>query len=533
MSSATIYVLLSNDGEEDLLLTADMMLHKRLAEIRDINMRSQAQQRAQTGRISKESPTAKIADITTTHLLWIHRRFHPYVAMCHTFYATQVYSGTATLPAGGSYQFDMEYAGEFYNKACVHVTFSSGTIGLDAGDAQYFAWSPMLGHKWIQDVEFRVNTSQLDKYDNHFMQSYYEFNVDEDSKPGYLRCIGQQVPEVARVEQFESAITATGGVLGTVGYEEEVTVTNGPQTRKVTHDAIEMFIPLKFWWNYQSEESFCTLTVPNGQRIIKLNLEKLENLVQMYDKDGTPIAYNVSKFTTRPEISNIELLVQNIYVNPDINDVYIDRIGFHLVRLHRYQDIVINSSSFNERLSLLKWPTEEIRIAIMPRENLTGTRIEDGFTYGVVSPQTLNMAGRWHGNPTTAITTQLTATHRRVYDILSTLTLTVQGMKLYDAFSAKFFKDFVPTKFSEERGRKVPRGNGWYMINFTAKPGNPQCAGHINISRSRETFLQGTTIHVGTGAASPAVDEAIMHVEGISLNFTFTSNGNIIIRFIG
>lgn len=544
MSTATIYVLLSNDGEEDLVLTSDSLLSKRLRDIKAANEQKKASMIMQGIKPPNESTTAKISDITATHLLWVHRRFYPYVAMAHTFYVTQVYSGSASLASGGSVQFDMEYAGEFYNKACVHAVFSQGSILQNGGagaDAQYWAWAPMLGHRWCLDTEYRVNTNSLDKYDNNFMESHFQFCVDKDRKDGYRRCVGQEVNETAKINQFESVITPTGGVLGALGWDEYPVLRRGPQTRAIQHDAVEMFIPLWFWWNHASEESFCTLNVPNGQRIIKINLNTLSQMVQFYDKNGAPIPYNAALWNQAPVLSTIELYVQNIYVNPDINDVYIDRIGFNMVRLHRYQAIVLNSTTFNERLNNLKWPTEEIRVAVQPNENqnyvltnpgtYTSICLEDCWTYGVVSPTVLNMAGRW--NSIVAGSAQTTAVARVFYNILTSLTVQTQGLKLYDAFPARFFECFTSTAFAEEKGRTVPEAPGWYLINLNAKPGSPYASGHINISRSRETFLAGTTQRLGTGAPAPSSAEATMQVQGMALNFTFVTNGNIIIRFIG
>lgn len=544
MTTAAVYILLSNDGEQDFILTSDKLLHTRLKNIRAQNVMMKRRHEQATGERSLESVVAQIGDVTESHNLWVHRRFHPYVAMMHTFVPTQVYTGSSTLASGGAVQFELEYAGEFYNKACLHIRLSSGEIAQTAGgggDAQYWAWAPLLGHKLVKDVEWRVNTSSLDKYDNNFMNSNLDLAVPVDQRPAYLRCIGQQESRSARVQQFESAITATGGVLGAVGYDEEVSITDGPQTRKITHEGLEMFIPIQFWWNYQSEESFSVLTVPNGQRIIKMNLDKLENLVQMYDKDGDPISYDASQWVTAPTQESIELLVQNIYVNPEINDIYIERIGFNMVRLHVYQDFPISSARFSERLNLFKWPIEEVRFAMVPRDNLLDTRIEDWATYSVVENTDVNLAGRWHSNDQTASTTQLTAVDRKCYDIFKSVTLTIQGIKLYDDFASRFFNDFVPYAFSTESNRTAPQKRcGWSFVNFNQKPGLPDASGHVNVSRVRETYLSGTTQLVGagndlslaSGGTVAAVDEAILHVQGVAINFTFVTNGNIIIRFV-
>jgi len=541
MSTAPVYILLSNDGEEDYILTCDLRLHSRLEQIRNYNKSLVAQGK----KSANESVEADISDVTETHNLWVHRRFYPYVSLAHTFLSTQVYSGNATLAAGGQISFDMQYAGEFYNKCCLHLQITSGTIATAGSANQYFAWAPFLGHKMLKEVEFNVNTSQLDKYDTKFMQSRYEFDVKDSTKEAYCRCIGQQTKKEARINQFVSTAglvtrTATGAAdgqvpangvrLGSLGYEEWQCITDGPQTRKVTHNAIELFIPLWFWWNRESEESFCVLTVPNGQRIVKFTLESLSNLVQMYDLNGNPIAYDATKWALAPTLATQELLVQNIYINPEINDVYIDRIGFNLVRLHRYQETILNSSQFNERLNLLKWPVEEMRISAIPRDNQTTTTIEDGLTFGYVNPQTVINAGRWQGDPSTAVTVPLTSTYRLVNELLTEITFNIQGMPLYQSMPAKFFRDFTTASFSEVVHRCSPKAPGWHMINVAQKPGHNQANGHFNISRMRESFISGKTQFIGSGEP---IAQAILYIAAICLNFTFVTSGNIIIRFIG
>jgi hypothetical protein len=539
MSTAPVFILLSNDGDEDMVLTCDAKLHTKLQHIRDYNTKLKMQ-----GKLpANSSVQPQVADVTETHNLWVHRRFYPYVALSHTFVPTQVNSGNATLAAGGNVTFDMQYAGEFYNKVCLHLVISSGTIGLNGAANQYFAYSPFLGHKIVKDAEFIVNTSILDKYDSKAAQSRFEFDVKESARDGYSRCIGQQTKKTAKVNQFVSTVglttrTTTGAAdgqvpangvrLGSLGYEEEVTIYDGPQTRKQTHDQIELFIPLWFWWNRESEESLCVLTIPNGQRNIKFNFEQLSNLVQMYDLNGNAIAYDAAKWTTAPSLTTQELLVQNIYVNPEINDVYIDRIGFNMVRLHRYQETILNSSQFNERLSNLKWPVEELRVAALPRANTLGTAIEDAFTFGYVSPQPIIFAGRWQADPSLAVTVPVSGVYRKSDDLITTLTLTIQGMQLYNAFPAKFFRDYTPAVFSEVVNRAAPRAAGWHLINIAEKPGHSQANGHFNISRMRETYLAGTTANIPTN-----VDQASLYILAICLNFTFVTNGNIIIRFIG
>lgn len=548
-STAPVYVLLSNDGEEDFILTSDKVLHNELAKIRQekkvLNAKINAQYRAAGRQPPKLSDQADISDITRTHKLWVHRRFYPFVAIQHTWIPTQVYSGNATLAAGGSIQFDMEYAGEFYNKIALHLIISSGSITASAtpGEIHSFAYAPMLGNRIVKSSEFKVNTSALDKYDQHAANSYYEFEVSADQERGYLSSIGQERTLEGRVIPADGVPVTADAVTTVLG--EMRTFTNGPQTPKVTHDEIELFIRGQFWWNRESEDAFPTLLVPNGQRILKYELEKLENCVTFLDENFDAIAYDNTLWSTRPTYTTQELIVQNIYLNPEINDIYIDKIGFNMVRLYLQQNASITSSSFDKRLDLFKWPIEEIRFAAIPTSYLEGgnnggdnrqwnkysyDRIEKMQVLGTIGSQATNGAFA-DGDALLAEATDFLRSSVHICDpLFRTVNFTVQGLKLYEDLPAKFFRDFIPAAFSERFGRVSGKSEcQWGLINLNQKLGSPDASGYVNTSRVRETYLKGT-LNALVGTAT--IPEVTLFLEGKGINFTFITNGNIIIRFV-
>merc|ERR1711998_63696 len=66
----------------------------------------------------------------------------------------------------------------------------------------------------------------------------------------------------------------------------------------------------------------------------------------------------------------MELYINNIFVNPEIHDIYIRRIGFTLIRVHRYMSISVNEESNGEKLiSQLKWPIEYLFVGMRPKWN--------------------------------------------------------------------------------------------------------------------------------------------------------------------
>ena len=73
-----------------------------------------------------------------------------------------------------------------------------------------------------------------------------------------------------------------------------------------------------------------------------------------------------------PTIKDMSLYVNNIFTHPAIHDLYIKRIGFYLVRVHRRQRQAVNQSDLNLLLNNFKYPIEYIYAGIIPDENQSG-----------------------------------------------------------------------------------------------------------------------------------------------------------------
>ena len=59
--------------------------------------------------------------------------------------------------------------------------------------------------------------------------------------------------------------------------------------------------------------------------------------------------------------------------NKEIQDIFISRIGFNLIRVHKYAEILLDKNMDNvSLLNYLKYPTEEIIIYARPKENENG-----------------------------------------------------------------------------------------------------------------------------------------------------------------
>lgn len=187
----------------------------------------------------------------------------------------------------------------------------------------------------------------------------------------------------------------------------------GLQTPKQVQPEAQIWQKLLFWFNCDPSNAIPSAAIPYGQRYIKVLLEEVSKLVfrapalytilkvtnqyrpgtnfvvngdGTYDFSGANLAAVRNTWYTYqylpvytsgplnvPTIKSIQLYANNIFVHPMIHDLYIKRIGFSLVRVHRRQQQTINSSDPNILMNQYKFPCEYIYVGVLPDENLSGT----------------------------------------------------------------------------------------------------------------------------------------------------------------
>jgi Large eukaryotic DNA virus major capsid protein len=381
----------------------------------------------------------------------------------------------------------------------------------------------------------------------------------------------------------------------------------GPQTPQAVQPALNLFVPLLFWFNRDTRLSIPSVSIPFGQRFITLDIEPLENILYTapgnlflqltterfvniggtalgasiinYQRVVTRRAVNIatSRLTgtgaTVPTITNIELYINNIFMNPEIHDIYIKRIGFSLIRIHRTQVQPINTSANEILLSQFKYPVETIYAGVRPIYNVTNptysglnvasgnvnvwrdwhrfSRLVDRTCDIVSKSSSLLNAGPAGLNPSVAALTGTDAnsgqrqsstvqtdriTYTQTIPTVNTLQVKAHAINIYDTFAREFFNQYLPFNYG---GWNIitPEDDGVLMINFCLYPGTYQPSGHINISRAREFYMNYTSTYVGaadlnapqTSALQAATAEFVFI--GIAINFLLISDGSAVLRY--
>jgi len=346
---------------------------------------------------------------------------------------------------------------------------------------------------------------------------------------------------------------------------------NGPQTPKPVQPALEIWNKLRFWFNDDVRLSIASVSIPFGQRYITIDLEQQANLMfevpsiylmSVIDIPAPgvpqdPTVNNTRSITYTPYsldprntqllpviarqgisaavISQTELYINNIFVNPEVHDIYIKRIGFSLIRVYREQVSRRQQSGADSLLlSQLKWPIEYMFVGLRPSFNISTlnpsqwrdwhrmTRMIDSNTN---VQQLTELAGAQAAALGSLTTNQVEGNKYYLpVSTIDTLALTSHGIQIFDNYQDLFYNQYMPYNYG---GPMVvtPEDTGAMFVNMALFPRSYQPSGHLNISRARETYLQWTSSYVT--ASTPADLFAI----AVAINFLLITDGSAVLRY--
>lgn len=177
--------------------------------------------------------------------------------------------------------------------------------------------------------------------------------------------MGQEIAH----QGFDNVNNANGRFGRGAGVRQGISIFDGPQTPKPTQPAVDLWIPMLFWFNKDPRLSIPSVSIPYGQRFIDVDFANANQILQHLHAYDPELDAPASNPVPVPDITTCELWINNIFVNPEIHDIFIKRIGFSLIRVHRRQVIRVNKSSDNLLLNQLKWPIETLYLGIRPTAN--------------------------------------------------------------------------------------------------------------------------------------------------------------------
>jgi hypothetical protein len=469
------------------MLMATQMLRNRLENVRS--------RRRRDPNVEDETPT--LLDIERTHILFTNAHFKPFVAI--GFEYNKVRSGAGSITLGGNTQFSIPQFGDFFNDMAVHVVLDAPVVTTTTDeneDAPSVRWCDYPGERLLQKVQFEVNGNPLDEYNSDATVMHRKFQVKPNKLTGWKRCMGQEMPKDAWLDGTNLAAPDAHQVW--------VSVTNGFQTPKAEQtEQLEMIIPLLFWFNLDPRLAVPSVAIPYGQRFINVTLASRLQMVDVQLR-GAGTANNTAIST--PGVNTFELYINNIFVNPEIHKIFIKRIGFTLIRVHRQQTIATTLGTQEILLQNLKWPIETLFVGMRPQSNVDVNQANQlalwhRFSQNDATPFVVpNVLGQLDSGEAVSVDTTdinqaadvavdglaaVTATAWVQTQTLDSITINAHGIPLYNDFPAAFFNCYTPLTFG---GHNIctPEDESVFMIPFNLYPGTYQPSGKRTILPDKE-----------------------------------------------
>lgn len=484
----------------------------------------------------------------------------------------------------------------------IDFTAATGVDGYINGSEYYnlLRYCEYPGHRLFQNVSFEVNGNPIDSYDSDTVVLLDKFNTEINKRNGYNKLVGQQVPIKGIIGSGYAATVGYSGIIdadvsntpqNTIGvwgskqsnqqinifqrvgaiylndpenmlsgtdicvqyqtYQTECNILNGPQTPQPILPPIEIWNKLKFWFNDNVNLAIASVSIPFGQRFINIDLCDQDKLIYEY-----PLLTNVSSGdpwstyfqlngTSELNIEAMEMYINNIFLNPEIHDIYIRRIGFALIRVYRKQKQSVDIAHGSILLSQLKWPVEYLYVGFRPRFN---TQQPQTASYVLPVTKTSQLTGPgnwatwrdWHRMTRELVgTTQLPVrsdaytqnnnavnyTYTPSVTVIDSMGLISHGITIYDSsMKDVFYNQYMPYNYG---GYNVntPEDPGAFMINMALYPRSYQPSGHINISRARETYITYSSTYISSKTPCDAI------IIAVAINFLLITDGSAILRY--
>jgi Large eukaryotic DNA virus major capsid protein/Major capsid protein N-terminus len=354
MASGGPFVIVTNTGVQDKLLTAYNLLKARINAIiinKDPSYTEQDLLSLPEGGYLNinENVLPSLNEIEKTHNVFVNSVYKPHIPLAFEY----IKVGYSAPKFGQKIEYMLPQVGNFINDMALHIRIK----GLKAKDprdrVRYVAF---LGHRLLENVQFTVNSQNIiDEYTTDDYNSYYQHEVLPEKKVGWLRGVGQEIPNLGYI---------TSDPLFDM-HREYRWIGNGNQTLKYSHDSIDLFVPLLFWFK-NIKNAIPSHIIPWGQTQIQVKLADISDIVGFADYGGGGAYYE-------PTIELCDLYINNIFTVPEIYELYAKKYTFSLIRVHRHHKEQITSNAehtYEALLNNLKWPTESLYFSFRPRNNL-------------------------------------------------------------------------------------------------------------------------------------------------------------------
>jgi|Laugresu1bdmlbdd_1035124.scaffolds.fasta_scaffold01353_2 hypothetical protein len=441
-------------------------------------------------------------DMSKSHFLFLNNQYKPFVECSMNYLKTSI----NTKPLfGSSIEIAVPSEGNFLSDMALHLQLSELKPENSLDKVRY---ADFLGHRLIKKIQLVINNNIIDEYTGEFYNVYYNIFLPDHKKKAWLACIGQEMPVEAIL--IQDPINDN--------FREKKYIYSGYQTLKFSQEQIDLYIPLLFWFNINKNEAFLN-NFPFGRIVIKVEFENISNIATCLDVEND--IYH-ERFIT-PVFTECELYSNHIYINQDIQDLFISRLGFTLIRTHLQINKILNTNKDLIHLgSELKFPVEDICIYARPDINESGI-------------DSLNL---WYKNSIQVLRNikvpvmfktgnidQLGTNNITYYDstpLFNSMALRVNNGSLHGTDTPLFYQSYI----SLVSGNNISsNNNNMYYLAYNLYPRSFQPSGYVNMSRTRNITFQYSSSLI------EAWNPVNLYIHATAINFIVYNNNTAMLNF--
>lgn len=521
MSSSGFYPLIANSGKQDEIIYQHERLKANIAYHKQMRANDIAAGKTDT------NPFPSLEEIEKTHILFTNISFRPFAKLCFDYLKIP----KTGVSFGSPITFDIPQYGDFFSDMAINIVIDSATAGfttgsaVDGSDVAVWRYCDYPGEKILTDINVSFASTTLDQYDRMVYPLTRQTTLPSNKLAGWNRCMGQSED----VEAQYGYATTTGTLPQSASVKFRMT--NGYQTYKPTQPALNLMIPLLFWFN-EPRQAIPGLAIPIGNRTITANIAPQTDICRAIINTGARTAIS-GPYVPALNISTCDLWVQNMFVSDEIQEIYANRVGFNLIYVHLTQKTPLNASSGQQLLNAYKWPLTKMIVGFQPTVNTTpnanvSTRgnqtsvidasMEDWHRFGLVSTNEV-AAGSVNGTSSTA--TYIT---KSVSDHMVTIGVSAFGNDIYKDMPSRFFNAYTSYKYGADT--TTPTDPGIFFIPFSLYPSSYQPSGHLNISKLREFYIKYQSNYITSS------NTVLLYSSGVAINFFMVSRGSAGLRFL-
>jgi len=487
-------------NQTEILLNTNDYEYKKMIENDIINLKKELRY-YESNKTDLIKPS--VDDINKTHFLFINNQYKPFVEFGFNYIKSTVNSQPAY---GNDIEFNVQDNGDFISDMLVYIRLDKLTA-YDSNDRVRYA--DFIGHKILKSCRFVISNNVLDEYDRELYNIYYNLHTPEAKKQSWLKCMGQEIPY-------------TGTLISDPindNHKEIKYICDGYQTLKKEHPKLELFIPLLFWFNRDIRLAFPNHIKPMGQIKVQIKLEEADNLMNSIDviNDEYNQHYNI------PHIESCTLYTKHIYTNPEIQDIFISKLGFNLVRVYKKVEKILTSQ--NDRVSIqeLKFPTESLYVFFRPEINESG--IDNFQTWHLNSILDLKFIKtpviyKLGGVDTLGINNIKYYTQNPVID---SLRFETNNSSTYSTQPANFYNSYLPYISGPN---VMSNHNNIYYLPFTFQPQDNQPCGYLNLSKTREIYLEYSSTTINSN------NPVKLYIYATALNFLLVTPNAATLKYL-